>query len=467
MKIEPLVAIIPRKTLNEYEKTIGTLIVTWIAGGLIMDLSKYEKVNMFYDGEIVEYGVRLDDSLFLKGIYGKQKEIKLNRTEFNISTCAGYSNVISGTSIGIAVTNNQEISYSLVLCGSEGKGSLRYFLQSNCDLPFKVNGSISYASFIKRGDKVVICNNELHFKETVENQTKIHTIPIGEKEINSALPILLEGETGTGKTYMASEIHKRSKRYGEFTHINLSAYSSSLIESEIFGHVKGAFTGAIGHKQGALSRANNGTLFLDEIDSISYDLQTKLLLFLDSNRFTPVGGTKEVSVDVRIIFASGSILSELCKKQQMRTDFFYRVNSGFTINLKPLRESPEKISNFIRSYSLMHEITFDRRLVEFYKKLDWPGNFRQLKGHLDKKRVVDQSRFLKFSKVDEELSHRQFTLPTTNIASLKSVKDNYIISVFHKLGNNINRTAELLEVSKTLIRSILKDNNLYELRCCS
>src|SRR5690606_12983163 len=137
-------------------------------------------------------------------------------------------------------------------------------------------------------------------KNTQEN-SELLELNSSKKIIQSNLPILIEGETGTGKTTLAKSIHQMSERSGEFVHVNLSAFSENLMESELFGHLKGAFTGAYNDKKGAIERANNGTLFLDEIDSTSIAVQTKLLLFLDNYKLSPVGSGVMKKINCRIL----------------------------------------------------------------------------------------------------------------------------------------------------------------------
>ena len=161
--------------------------------------------------------------------------------------------------------------------------------------------------------------------------------------INSDLKILISGETGTGKSHLARKVHEKSGRLGEFVAINLSSFNPQLIESELFGHKKGSFTGAIHDKTGAFSMAKNGTLFLDEIDSLPLDLQTKLLTFIDNKKFRRVGDTKEESINTRLIFASGRPLEQLVEQGSFRKDLFFRLKSGHSVEMASLRNDIPRI----------------------------------------------------------------------------------------------------------------------------
>ena len=164
--------------------------------------------------------------------------------------------------------------------------------------------------------------------------------------LNSSMPILLIGETGTGKTTIAKKIHDESGVGGNFVHLNLSSFSQSLIESEIFGHRKGAFTGAISDKKGAILEANKGTLFLDEIDSIDISLQTKLLTFLDNGEFRAVGGGSNTS-DVRMIYSSGKNIKDLVASGEMRLDFYFRLKNSLCLEVPNLRDNKDYLKDII------------------------------------------------------------------------------------------------------------------------
>ena len=194
-----------------------------------------------------------------------------------------------------------------------------------------------------------------------------HPILKNHKLIRSDLNILIQGETGTGKTRLARRIHDESGSSGDFVHINLSSFSPSLIESELFGYQKGSFTGAIKNKVGALASANFGTLFIDEIDSLPFALQTKLLLFLDDQKFSPVGSRQVLSANTRIIFASGRSLIDLVKRGSMREDFYFRIISGHEIRMRPLRDCPELIDRLINHFSIKNNVSLTIKLKEFYK----------------------------------------------------------------------------------------------------
>jgi DNA-binding NtrC family response regulator/tetratricopeptide (TPR) repeat protein len=217
------------------------------------------------------------------------------------------------------------------------------------------------------------------------NERMLRILNLAQRVAASNSTVLLMGETGTGKGLIAETIHQLSPRNNrKFIHVNCAALPENIIESELFGHVKGSFTGAIANKKGLLEEANGGTIFLDEIGKTPLPLQGKLLQFLDSKRIRPVGGNEMVDVDVRLIFASKVDLLTLCSEGRMLEDFYYRIND-FPLTIPPLRERKEDIELLARHY-------FDSIGEEMGKKLlgisdgaircleeyEWPGNVREL-----------------------------------------------------------------------------------------
>ena len=206
--------------------------------------------------------------------------------------------------------------------------------------------------------------------------------------------VLLMGETGTGKGLVAQAIHDMSRRCGKkYIHVNCAALPEMILESELFGHVKGSFTGAISDKKGLLTEADGGTIFLDEIGKAPLSIQGKLLQFLDTRKVRPVGSNEMLAVDVRLIFASKVDLLQLCREGRMLEDFYYRIND-FPLTIPPLRERsgdiPLLANHYLRSScSAMDKkiIGFSEDAIEFLKGCEWPGNVREL-GKIIKRAVI-------------------------------------------------------------------------------
>ncbi len=206
--------------------------------------------------------------------------------------------------------------------------------------------------------------------------------------------VLLMGETGTGKGLVAQAIHDMSRKSRKkFIHVNCAALPEMILESELFGHVKGSFTGAISDKKGLLAEADGGTIFLDEIGKAPLPIQGKLLQFLDTRKVRPVGSNEMLEVDVRLIFASKVDLLQLCSEGKMLEDFYYRIND-FPLTIPPLRERrgdiPLLANHYLRSScSAMDKkiIGFSDDAIEFLKGCEWPGNVREL-GKIIKRAVI-------------------------------------------------------------------------------
>ena len=212
----------------------------------------------------------------------------------------------------------------------------------------------------------------------------VRILDLAEKVAVFDSTVLLMGETGTGKGLIAKAIHRLSDRGNKsFVHVNCAALPEQLFESELFGHVKGSFTGAVDNKKGLLAEADGGTIFLDEIDKSPLSIQGKLLQFLDSRKIRPVGGNEMIDVDVRLIFASKMDLISKCSDGTILEDFFYRIND-FPITVPPLRDRVEDIDLLAEHYlSLFCEragkkiVGFSEEALTFLKGNSWPGNVRE------------------------------------------------------------------------------------------
>jgi len=210
--------------------------------------------------------------------------------------------------------------------------------------------------------------------------------------------VLLLGETGTGKEVIANAIHHLSNRNGgPFVKVNCGALSESLLESELFGHVRGAFTGAVGNRAGRFETAHTGTIFLDEINSTSMHLQVKLLRVLQQREFERVGDTETVTVDTRVIAASNRDLADEIREDKFREDLYWRLNV-VPIELPPLRKRrediPALIAHFLQHYSERNDryvVHIQREAMQAMQDYHWPGNVRELQNYIERSVVMAES----------------------------------------------------------------------------
>lgn len=412
-------------------------------------------------------GLAMGDKIFLRPVNGRKRMITLKRTHFYFISRHFENEMMAGCFALLPEMKNERFKIKLSLKDSISQTRAkkqRYHLEVVEGGPFKLNGGFHLGSFIEKGDFLEIGFNRIQFQEGKSAHFNEDEKPWSESQksmIESNLSILLQGETGVGKSSMARKVHEASGRNGRFVQVNLSAISPNLIESELFGHVKGSFTGAHQDKMGVLKKADYGTLFLDEIDSLPKDIQTKLLLFLDDRTVTPVGGGIPMRLDVRLIFASGRPLSKVVQGGEMRRDFFYRISNGMTFKLEALRNDPSKVMRYCREFSFKNEVKITNRLIEFYQTLPWPGNYRQLKGHLESKVIMADGKTLDFDKFDERLIEQSSQLGDWDThdqrPTLHAVKNAYAKKIYFECEKNASQAAKILGISSKCLRGMIKN----------
>jgi len=276
--------------------------------------------------------------------------------------------------------------------------------------------------------------------------------------------VLIEGETGTGKELMARAIHNMSLRKDKpFIAINCGAMPDTLLESELFGYKKGAFTNAIKDKPGQFALAHGGTIFLDEIGDTSPAFQVSLLRVLQEHEFTPLGGLSKEKTDVRIIAATNQDLSELLKKNQFRQDLYYRINV-IRLTLPPLRQRMEDIpllvERFISKLNLLQKKFIqgmDTRVLQTLMSHDFPGNIRELENIIEHAFVLCSEGYIKLHHLPGFLSLQTPVIEDDKDDLLKTLKIRLITDALARNGNNRNAAAKDLGIHKsTLFRRIKK-----------
>ena len=276
--------------------------------------------------------------------------------------------------------------------------------------------------------------------------------------------VLVLGETGTGKELIARAIHHRSRRRERIVTINCAAIPSGLLESELFGHERGAFTGAIAHKVGLFEVANGGTLFLDEVGEIPLELQPKLLRVLQDQEFVRIGGTRTIKVDVRLVAATNRDLAQMVEAHRFRDDLYYRLNV-FPIRVPSLRERPEDIEPLVRHFVQRFAARMQRQIEEVptetldvMRRYPWPGNVRELENLIERAVILSPGPRLMIPL--EHLVRRCTPLAQGDSAStLELVKRTHVVRILEETNWTIGGprgAATRLGMKRTTLQSFMK-----------
>jgi PAS domain S-box-containing protein len=306
---------------------------------------------------------------------------------------------------------------------------------------------------------------QFKFSNIVGNSKEIEKVfTLLESVAETDSSVLITGESGTGKELVARAIHLNSSRSnGPFIALNCSAFAESLIESELFGHVQGAFTGAINSKVGRFELANNGTLFLDEIGDISLPIQTKLLRVLETRQFERVGGNRTININVRIIAATNKDIPAEISKGNFREDLFYRINV-MNIHLPPLRERmgdfPLLLNHFIKKYNERFSKTVTNFLPETYNLLQdyqWPGNIRELENVIEHCFVLCKSDIIKTEHLPERIKNSSLFKVSTSNNLVQDAEETMIVNALKKHRGNRTKASKELNINpSTLWRKMKK-----------
>ena len=298
-----------------------------------------------------------------------------------------------------------------------------------------------------------------------ESKVLKDAVSLAQKVSGTDVPVLLTGETGTGKEVFAQAIHYSSKRARQnFVAVNCSSFSKELLESEMFGHKAGSFTGALKDKKGLFEEANNGTIFLDEIGEMAFELQAKLLRILETGEYIKIGDTKPTRVNVRIIAATNRNLSQEIVAGRFREDLFYRL-SVFQIHLPPLRERAGDIRLLAKAFIKSFAEQLARPMVEiapaFLEALDsqpWKGNIRELRNVIERSMIVCESGYLDIADLPFDIQNAHYEHSNDSSPGsfeLSAMERRHIARVLEYTKGNKTEAARLLKIGlMTLYRKI-------------
>lgn len=310
-----------------------------------------------------------------------------------------------------------------------------------------------------------------HFKTIIGQSPAFESLLRSAKIVAATdVTVLIAGETGTGKEVLATAIQKASQRHNKpFITLNCAALPEGIVESELFGHRKGAFTGATMNKQGIFQAADGGTLFLDEINSLPLSIQAKLLRFLETGECLPVGETKPYKVNVRVIAATNADLNKQIAAGEFRQDLYFRLNV-VPLELPPLRQRSEDIEalikHFVQSFVQEYKIaapTFSKDTLKKLRTHPWPGNIRELRNLCERLTILLAGRTIEPENLPPEFHNHSanhktsdFTLPDTGI-NLETLEADLINQALSRTNGNRSKSARLLGLTRdTLLYRIQK-----------
>ncbi len=369
----------------------------------------------------------------------------------------------------IIITSSQDHQHALE---AQKRGASSYFFKSENikdELPLMVKRALQMQT-LERENRTLRrkLNEKLVFEGIVAVSKQMQKILNLVEQISDTLePVLITGESGVGKEVIAQHIHSRSKVSNKpFIAINAAALPETLLENELFGHEKGAFTGASDLKEGKIELVNGGTLFLDEIGDLPASIQAKLLRVLQEKKFYRLGGTKEISASFRLITATNRSLIDEVKSGKFREDLFYRLNV-IPIHIPPLRERPDDIPalvNFmVENYCAENKMAVPKiepSLVSYFSRLEWRGNVRQLKNILIRMLVLNP-KILTLKDVPTELVEQENPILQNALSNHLSLGDMirlYVKMVYEHVGQNKKAACEFLNINYRTLMNRLKES---------
>lgn len=337
-----------------------------------------------------------------------------------------------------------------------------------------VNDARVMEAFLNEGDVIRLGDQEFLFLTqeranspfpiTSRNEVWNEELQALSNVSQTEFPVLILGPSGTGKDVIAHALHEQSSRnQGPFVSVNCSALSETLIESELFGHIKGSFTGAINDRKGAFEAARAGTLFLDEIGDLSYGLQAKLLRALENNEIRPVGADRNVRTDVRIIAATHQNLAQKIREGLFRADLYFRLNV-VTIAPPALSLRMEDFEELLYTFAKKMRVRFSHGAIVRLKKHPWPGNIRELKNLVSRAAALYPRMHITENHIekllDKTLLEKSEDRVTNDIPVIKEIEKQMIIKRLEANRGNQRRTAQDLGMPKSTLHDRLKYYNI-------
>lgn len=406
---------------------------------------------------------------------GKEALEKLNLKKYHLVLTDLMMEKINGIELLEEIQKNYKDTYVILITGygsvknavtAMKKGAYSYFIKGNDpeELLMEIKKIYEITKLKLENSILKISNSNQKNHLTSKNKAFQDIIDMAIKASKSNANILILGESGVGKEVFARLIHDASDRsQNTFIPVNCYALQDTVLESELFGHTKGSFTGANEDRIGRFEAANGGTIFLDEIADTPLSIQTKLLRTIENKQLEKIGSNQTIDVDFRLITATNKNINKLIEKAEFRKDFYYRI-STIVITIPPLRERAEDIPDliyyFVNKYSieLKKEIDYvDDDLINYLVNYEYPGNVRELKNIIERLIVFSENNVLKLD-----------DLPINNTYQAKTLKEvrqiaekKYIESVLRNTKYNMTKTSETLNISRRQLFNKINELNIY------
>jgi two-component system response regulator AtoC len=429
--------IVVRESLSDWLKDAGYQVFTAESGCEALEMIEKEKP-----------GIMIAD-LMMPGMDGIElmKKAREQQPGLEVVIVTAYA------SIPTAITAMKEGAYDYIekpFCPERAELLVRKLaehqelLEENLSLRQRLDDHYRFENIITKSAKM---------------QRVIEVIKVVAK---SNATVLVTGESGTGKELVARAIHSQSNRHNKpFIAVSCAALPESLLESELFGHEKGSFTGAYAQKKGKFEFAEGGTLFLDEIGEMSANIQVHLLRVLEEKEFTRVGGNEPIKADVRVISATNKDLRKAIEKQEFREDLYYRLNV-VNVELPPLRERKEDVpllaQHFLNKFASENrkEVSgFSPDALEFLLDYDWPGNVRELENAIERAVILAKNSLITVDDLPQENLSLGYSIGSKK--SIKEVEKEHILNVLRKTGDNYSEAARILGISRMTLYNKAKE----------
>jgi DNA-binding NtrC family response regulator len=405
---------------------------------------------------------------------GKEALLKIKHNRFNLVLTDLIMEGMNGIELLERIKDFSDTSEVILITGygtvknaveAMKKGAFSYFIKGNDteELLLEIKKAYEMHSLKNENSALKLGNSSGDIALKSKNQAFQRIIDIAEKASKSNVSVLLLGESGVGKEVFARFIHKNSQRNEQpFVAVNCHALSDNILESELFGHMKGSFTGALEDRIGRFEAADGGTLFLDEVAEMTLSTQVKLLRALENKQIERIGSNQSIDVDFRLISATNKDINKLMEDELFREDFYYRI-SPIVINIPPLRERKEDLEDLIEifikdmSNDMKKKIThIEPEVMDYLIDHEYPGNIRELKNIIERLVALAENGIVSFSNI--MVKRKKAESGNSTLKEIRSVAEKeHIESILLKTGFSMTKASNLLGISRRQLFNKIKE----------